>query len=170
MKNKIVLAIFLGIFSMPAVFSQWPGYFYAFELKDKEGNIIDTNSTDFKMTPISATENLITGISICEGNKMWHFYAGGNLDLDKTNTLKIEKIKNAETTETMIIEFPASLSGGKEKFYRDLYIGTITFKKGTYKVKLPETGNQWDNLKEKKGVCPLDYAISTYYDISNFQK
>ncbi|HEY3251826.1 MAG TPA: hypothetical protein VGK25_12000, partial [Ignavibacteria bacterium] len=90
--------------------------------------------------------------------------------LDKTNFLIIEKVKKGEDVYTMTIEFPASLSGGKDKFYRDLFVGTITFKKGKHIIKLPETDNQWDNLKEKKGMCPLDYAVSTYYDISKFQK
>jgi hypothetical protein len=171
MKNKIIIAVLLGILVLPELFSQWPGYFYAFELKDADGNIIDTNNTNYKMTTVRATENLITSVSICEGNKIWHFYAGGNRDLDKTNSLKIEKLKNGEVVETMTIEFPSSLSGGKEKFYRDLYVGTINFKKGKHKIKVPETDNQWDNLnKMEEKICRLDYAVSVYYDISKFQK
>jgi hypothetical protein len=170
MKKSLSAALLLLV-AVLNINAQWPGYFYAFELKDADGNIIDSNSSNYKMTPISATENLVTGIKICTGNKIWHFYAGGNHDLDKANSLKIEKLDNGNVIGTMTIEFPASLSGGKEKFYRDLYIGEVKFKNGKYKVKLPETDNQWDNLPElKEKICKLDYAVSDYWDISKFQK
>jgi hypothetical protein len=170
MKTKLFIALILLI-AILKTNAQWPGYFYAFELKDAEGNTIDTSNKNYKMTPVSATENLVTGIKICDGNKTWHFYAGGNHDLDKTNSLKIEKMENGVAVETMTIEFPPTLSGGKEKFYRDLYIGELKFSSGKYKVKLPESDNQWDNLPElKEKICRLSYAASLYYDISNFQK
>jgi len=171
MKKKIITILFLLALCVSGSFSQWPGYFYAFELKDTDGNIIDTNNANYKMTPVSSTENLVTGIKICDGNKTWHFYAGGNHDLDKTNTLKIERMDNGVAVETMTVYFPATLSGGKEKFYRDLYIGELKFEKGKHTVKLPETDNQCDNLpKMEEKICRLSYAVSLYYDISKFQK
>ena len=171
MKNKIVLAALLIITFTSGVFAQWPGYFYAFELKDPDGNNIDSNNTNYKMTTVSCCTTIVTGIKICEGNKTWHFYAGGNSNLDKTNSLKIEKMENGSPVETMIIDFPPTLSGGKEKFYRDLYVGEIKFKSGKRKIDLPKTGDEWDNLKElKEKICRLSYAISLYYDISELQK
>jgi hypothetical protein len=171
MKNKMVLTGLLLITLTSAAFAQWPGYFYAFELKDPDGNIIDSNNTNYKMTALPCCNEIVTGISICEGNKTWHFYAGGNANLDKTNSLKIERMENGSPVETMIIDFPATLSGGKEKYYRDLYAGEIKFKKGKRKVKLPKTDDDWDNLKElREKICRLSYAISVYYDISEFQK
>jgi hypothetical protein len=169
MKFKIFFLL-LTLLSVKS-FCQWPGYFYAFELKDSKGNIIDTNNTEYKMTSVSCCEGIITGIKMCEGNKTWHFYAGGNVNLDKTNTLKIERMENGTAAETMTIEFPSTLSGGKEKFYRDLYVGGISFKKGTFKVRLPKTDDDWDNLPElREKICRLSYAVSVYYDISTFQK
>jgi hypothetical protein len=72
-------------------------------------------------------------------------------------------------SETMTIEFPATLSGGKDKHYLNLYAGTIVFKAGNYKIKLPEADGDWDKLKEMK-LCP-DEINSNYkfYDISGFQ-
>lgn len=171
MVNKITFTVIFIIVLVSGSYAQWPGYFYAFELKDAEGNTIDTNNTNYKMTPVSATENLVTGIEICDGNKIWHFYAGGNKDLDKTNSLRIEKMNNGSVIETMTVYFPATLSGGKEKFYRDLFVGELKFKKGKLTVRLPETDNQWDNLpKLEEKICRLSYAKSVYYDISGFQK
>ena len=171
MKNKIILtSLFLFILT-GVTFAQWPGYFYAFELKDPDGNIIDSSNTHYKMTPVSCCTAIITGIKICEGNKIWHFYAGGNSDLDKSNSLKIEMLDNGTVVETMTIEFPPTLSGGKEKFYRDLYTGEIKFKNGKYKIKLPQTDSDWDSSPEmKEKICRLSYASSLYYDISAFQK
>ncbi len=171
MKNKILISALFLITLSACAFAQWPGYFYAFELKDSDGKIIDTSNTKYKMTPVSCCTAIITGIKMCEGNKTWHFYAGGNSDLDKTNSLKIERLENGAAVETMIIDFPPTLSGGKEKFYRDLYTGEIKFKNGKYKIKLPETDDQWDGLPElKEKICRLSYAVSLYYDISKFQK
>lgn len=171
MKTWISILIFIAITSR--IYSQWPGYFYAFELKDSKENIIDSNNTNYKMTTVPCSEctGLVLGINMCEGNQIWHYYAGGNRDLDKTNSLKIEKFENGIVTETMTIVFPPTLSGGKEKSYRDLYIGALVFKNGKYKVKLPKTDDEWDNLPEmKEKICKLSYAVSLYYDISAFQK
>ncbi len=173
MNVRIIFCVILLILSAFNIKAQWPGYFYAFELKDSDGNLIDSNSTNYKMLAIPCTEcsGLLVTIKICEGNKTWHFYAGGNTDLYKTNTLQIIKIENGIPSDTMTIEFPPSLSGGKEKFYRDLYAGELKFKKGRVKIKLPKTDDNWDNLNEiKEKICRLYYAASLYYDISGFQK
>ena len=170
-KIKLILACFFITAISVKSFAQWPGYFYAFELKDSDGNIIDSNNTNYKMTTLPCCTAIVMSINICEGNKTWHFYAGGNANLDKTNSLKIEKMENGIPVETMTIDFPATLSGGKEKFYRDLYAGEIKFKKGKRKIKLPKTDDEWDSLKElKEKICRLSYAVSLYYDISEFQK
>src|SRR5438132_469049 len=109
MKTKIIsVALLIIILSLKA-YGQWPGYFYAFELKDAKGNVIDSSNTDYKMTTMPCCTTIVTGIKICEGNKTWHFYAGGNSNLDKSNSLKIERMENGSTAETMIIEFPATL-------------------------------------------------------------
>ncbi len=171
MKIRISIAVVFLTVLTSAAYSQWPGYFYAFELKDSDGVIIDSNNTVYKMTALPCCDAIVTGIKICEGNKTWHFYAGGNSDLDKTNSLKIEKMQDGKAVETMIIDFPPTLSGGKEKFYRDLYLGTLQFKDGKYVVKLPKTNDQWDGMPElKEKICRLSYAVSLYYDISAFQK
>ncbi len=174
MKTLLILILFSAALYSPDLFSQWPGYFYAFEMKDSDGNKLDSSTSNYKMTTVPCSDcgdNIVMGIRICGDNKTWRYYAGGYYQyLVKTNMLKIEKVSGGKVTETMTIEFPATLSGGKEKFYRNLYIGELKFKKGTHKVKLPETDNQWDNLKEIK-LCPEgvneDYS---FYDISKFQK
>ncbi len=169
-KRILPIALVLLTFAS-ASYSQWPGYFYAFELKDSDGKTIDSNNTIYKMTAVPCCTTIVTGITICNGNMTWHFYAGGNKDLDKTNSLKIEKKDNGTAVETMVIEFPPTLSGGNEKFYRDLYLGTLNFKDGTYVVQLPKTDDEWDALPEmKEKICRLSYAVSLYYDISKFQK
>lgn len=171
MKNLLKILILLLALTTIKLYSQWPGYFYAFELKDSDGNTVDSSNANYKMTTVPCCTTIVTGIKICDGNKIWHFYAGGNSDLDKTNSLKIDRLENGVVTETMTIDFPPTLSGGKDKFYRDLYAGEITFKKGTYKIRLPKTDDDWNNLPEmKEKICHLSYAVSDYWDISKFQK
>lgn len=173
MKNKLSILVLLFLFFGSVSFSQWPGYFYAFGLKDSVGNIIDSTnkSCTMKTIPCGNCNGLVLGIKICEGNTIWHYFAGGNTNLDKTNFLQIIKKDNNSASDTMTIEFPPTLSGGKEKFYRDLYIGDVIFRKGTYKVILPKSDDEWDNLPElKEKICRLSYAVSLYYDISKFQK
>ena len=86
-----------------------------------------------------------------------------------TQKLKIEKKIKGKSIEEMIIEFPPSISGGKEKYYRDLYAGTLKFKNGIYEIKLPATDDQWDKLKEIK-VCPDTYNRNGYFDVSEYQQ
>ena len=69
----------------------------------------------------------------------------------------------------MIIEFPSSLSGGREKYYRNMFAGKIFFKNGTYQIKLPASNSAWDNLQEKH-FCPDYGGNDRYWDISNLQK
>jgi hypothetical protein len=163
MKSVLIL-----LFAVSTATAQWPGYFYTFEFKDKSGKSVDSNNTGYKMETVKAdkSSDIMLSIKICEDNKTWRFYEGGYHDLDKTHKLKITELS---TDDEMTIEFPSSLSGGKEKYYRNLYAGEIKFKKGKYKVRLPSTDNEWDNLAEKN-VCPLSYMTTTYYDISGFQK
>ena len=173
MKRVLAIIIFSFVLYQAVLFAQWPGYFYAFELKDSGGNKIDSASANYKMTTVPCNDcgdNIVMGISICGDNKTWRYYAGGYYQyLDNTNMLKIEKIVNGTAAETMIIEFPATLSGGKDKYYRNLYIGELKFKKGTYKIKLPETNNAWDGLKEIK-LCPDGVNENySFFDISKFQ-
>lgn len=160
-------SIFVLLFASSTVLAQWPGYFYTFVLKDNSGNIIDSSNKNYEMTTIKATDSsdIMLSIKTCD-NYIWRFYEGGYHDLDKTHMLKI---KNIITGKEMIIQFPSSLSGGKEKYYRDLYAGEIKFVKGTYKIKLPETDNQWDGLKTIT-ICQLSYMNLVFYDISGFQK
>ncbi len=161
MKTILILLLFTG-----TIFSQWPGYFYTFSLKDTKWDVIDSASNGYKMVTVKTDDStdVMLSIKICSDNITWRFYEGG-YDIGDTEKLKIIKIDN---NETMIIEFPPSLSRGKNIFYRNLYAGVILFKKGTYVVKLHETDNEWDGLKEKN-ICPLSYMNTTYYDISGFQ-
>jgi len=159
--------ILILLFVTSTAFSQWPGYFYTFVLKDSDGNAIDSTNKDFKMETIKGEKSteMMLSIERCDDNSAWRFYEGGYHGLDQTHKLKIT---NSKTGEEMTIKFPPSMSGGKEKYYRDLYAGVIKFKKGTYKIKLPETDNEWDGLKQIK-ICPLSYMTNRYYDISGFQ-
>lgn len=172
MKNFFYILLLTFSFQLLTLncFSQWPGYFYSFELKDSDGNAINSKNENYVMTPIpfDKSSDIMLSIKICEDNKTWRWYEGGYHDLDKTHRLKIEKY-NDEFSEIMYIEFPSSLSGGKEKYYRNLYVGSLTFKKGTYTIKLPKTDDEWDALKEIQ-KCPLSYMNYSYHDISKFQK
>jgi len=53
----------------------------------------------------------------------------------------------------MSIELPSSLSGGKEKYYRNLYAGKIKYRKGLFRIRLPETDDEWNSLREFN-LCP----------------
>jgi len=169
MKALIIVILFSA-----SVYSQWPGYFYTFELKDAEGKSIDTTTREYTGEAVICSgckENIVVGIRICTDNKTWRFYAGGNFThLDRANFLRIDKTVNGEVSETMTIEFPATLSGGEKKFYRNLYAGILTFKNGNYKIMLPKTDEEWNNLSEVK-LCPDKINENySFYDISSFQK
>ena len=161
MKTFLILLLFTG-----TAFSQWPGFFYTFSLTDGSGTAIDSASKNYEMTAIKTNDktDIMLSIKTCSDHVTWKFYEGG-YDIGDVEKLKITKLDN---NETMTIVFPSSLSGGKEKYYRNLYAGVIIFKKGTYEIKLPKSDNEWDGLKEKD-ICPLSYMTTTYYDISGFQ-
>ena len=162
MKTIIIFLIVTG-----TALAQWPGYFYTFVLKDNNGNVIDSSNRNYEMTTVKAegSSDIMLSIKMCDDNSAWRFYEGGYHGLDQTHMLKIT---NSSTGEVMTIKFPSSMSGGKEKYYRDLYAGAIKFKKGTYKIKLPESDDEWDDLKLIY-ICPLSYMTNRYYDISSFQ-
>lgn len=170
MKNKIVaLSASLLLALTFAANAQWPGNFYAFHLEDSSGHVIDARNHAYKMSAIQSDSFIVVGIEHCKDSTLWRFSEGGNHYMGTTQKLKIEKIVKEEMSEVMIIEFPPSLSGGKDKYYRDLYAGTLKFRKGTYKITLPQTDGQWDRLKELK-LCPNDYSNNSFFDISEYQK
>ena len=166
---KLIIFIVIVLVSLKAE-AQWPGYFYAFELKDADGNFIDSTSSNYKMKTIKFNDSskVILDIEICNNNKTWRYYEGYK-DFNKVNKLEIKKIVEGNVSETMIIEFPSSLTGGKEKHYANLYAGIIKFKNGNYKIKLPNTPEEWDALKEIE-LCPDPNNYNVYCDISKYQK
>lgn len=170
MKNKTVVltALLLVGFTFPTV-AQWPGNFYTFFLEDSSGHVIDSANNAYKLSTIQIDSFTVLGIDPCKDKKLWRFYEGGNHYMGSTQKLKIEKTVKGKSVAVMIIEFPPSISGGKEKYYRNLYAGTLKFRNGTYKIKLPATGSQWDKLKEIK-LCPNDYDHNGYFDVSEYQQ
>ena len=149
--------------------AQWPGNFYAFILRDEAGNIVGPDSTKYKMVPVDdSVTDVVLGIKICTGDSIWRFYEGGNHYMGSTQKLKIIKYEAEKATGTMVIEFPPSISGGKERYYRNLYTGSLRYKNGTVKIKLPRTGAQWDKLEEHK-LCEDGINFTGYFDISKFQ-
>jgi len=168
-KGIFLLTSVLSISFSFHAFAQWPGDFYAFILKDATGNIIKPENTDYKMIAIDDTTiDVVVGIKICKNDTVWRFYEGGNHYMGSTQKLKIVKDVNGKNPEDMIIEFPPSFSKGKEHYYRNLYAGELKFKKGTTVIKLPQTGAQWDNLKEMK-LCEDGINFTSYFDVSNYQ-
>jgi hypothetical protein len=171
MKLKIIVfALCLMIISLKG-YSQWPGYFYGFELIDKSGKNIDSLNQNYMMKTIRCSEckEIILSIKICDDNKTWRFYGGGNHELETTNMLEINKLTEGKISESMTLVFPAPYTGGEHKYYANLYVGKIKFKKGTYKIGLPETSAEWDALKELK-LCQLPYMDVTFLDIRDYQK
>jgi len=165
--TKLIAAIII-CFSLKAQ-AQWPGHYYAFILKDQNGNLVDSSDHKYSMKTESYHDSseVMLSIDMCENNKTWKFYIGYK-DLDLPHKLRIEKTIDG-VQEVMSIEFPSTLSGGKEKYYRNLYAGKIKFQKGLFRIRLPETDDEWDELKELK-LCPDQYNNYTFYDISKFQK
>lgn len=132
------------------------------------GRQIINDSVNYQLTPFfPAGSKILLDIDMCSDNKTLRFYEGYK-DLDKVQQLQIKKL-NADSNEIMIIEFPSSLSKGKEQFYRNLYAGNLIFRKGTYRIKLPNSDADCDNLPEKH-FCPDYGGVDLYYDISSFQK
>ncbi|HEY3252014.1 MAG TPA: hypothetical protein VGK25_12955 [Ignavibacteria bacterium] len=165
MNIKIAFAVLFIIIFAHSSFSQWPGYFIAFELKDQNGNSI-TAQNDYKMTTVACNEctEVLLGIDSCTDKKTWRFYEGYK-EFDKVQMLRIEKMSG----ETMVIEFPPRPPRERYKDYSNLYAGEIKFINGTYKIGLPNSKEEWDNLTEVF-PCPDQYNYNGYGDISNFQK
>ena len=170
MRRKFIfLAIILNApFLFPA-FAQWPGNFYAFILKSATGSVITPANKEYKMITVPASlAGVVMEIKICKDDSVWRFYEGGNHYMGSTQQLKIVRIINGKISGSMIIEFPPSMSKGKEQYYRNLYAGVLRFKKGILKIKLPPTGEEWDNLNEMK-LCEDGINFTSYYDVSNYQ-
>jgi hypothetical protein len=168
---KIKIAAFNALFLLGFIFNavaQWPGNFYTFFLEDSSGYAIDTGNNAYKMSTIQMDSFTVLGIDLCKDNKLWRFYEGGNHYMGSIQKLKIEKTVKGKSPEVMIIVFPPSISGGKDQYYRNLYVGTLKFRNGIYKIKLPGTDDQWDKLKEVK-LCPNEYDHNGYFDVSEYQ-
>ena len=145
--------------------AQWPGYFYAFTLIDA-GKTITAMDKDFKMTTVKpAKGDIMLDILMCNDSTTIRFYVGGYHGVDEMHKLEITKLSNKEK---MIIGFPSSLSGGAEKYYRNLFAGQLMFRKGTYQIELPASGTAWDQLKEIH-FCPDYGGVDSYWDISSLQ-
>ena len=170
MKRKILFltSIFIASFLFHS-YAQWPGNFYAFVLKDAKGSIITPASAEYEMIVIpDSSTDVVLDIKICKDDSTWRFSEGGNHYMGSTQKLKIVRTINGETPENMIIEFPPSISKGKEQYYRNLYAGDLKFKNATIKIKLPKTGVQWDSLKEMK-LCEDGINFTSFYDVSSYQ-
>ncbi len=163
--KKFILIIL--IFTAGVSQAQWPGAFYAFELNDAGGKRIDSLSKDYKFS-IDEKSTGPVSIEICKNNKLWRFYKGDN-NLYVANFLIIEKTSERNDKEKMMIKFPPPLTGGEHEYYANLYFGSIKFKPGTYKVRLPKSREDWDAIKEIE-VCPDGYNFNKYLDISKYQK
>ena len=162
MKSLLIVLLF-----PVCVASQWPGYFYAFTLTDSTGKLITAGNKDYTFKIIKpAGEGLILDVLMCSDSSTIRFYAGGNHGLYDAH--KLEIIKVSDNTK-MTIEFPPSISGGKDKYFRNLFIGNLNFKAGDYQIKLPASDAAWDDLKEKH-FCPDYGGVDSYWDISNLQR
>jgi hypothetical protein len=118
------------------------------------------------MTTIKpAKGDIMLSVLMCGDSTALRFYVGGYHGLDDTHTLEITRLSSKEK---MVIEFPSSLSGGENKYYRNLFAGKLSFKKGTYQIKLPASDSAWDNLKELH-FCPDYGGVDSYWDISSLQ-
>ena len=146
---------------------QWPGYFYSFTLTNDAGETITLNNKNYIFSTVKpAKGDIMLNTLMCDDSTTIRFYVGGYHGLNDMHELDII---NTSTKEKMIIKFPSSLSGGEEKYYRNLFAGNLHFKKGTFQIKLPATDAAWDNLKEKH-FCPDYGGNDSYRDISFLQQ
>ena len=165
--KKSMKAMLLFLLIPASAVAQWPGYFYSFTLTDAAGKLITENDRNYKMTIIRpAKGDIVLDVLMCSDSATIRYYVGGYHGLDETHKLEIV---NLNTKEEMQIEFPSSLSGGENKYYRNLFAGGLNFKKGVYQVRLPSSDAAWDNLKEIH-FCPDYGGVDSYWDISSFQK
>ena len=146
--------------------SQYPGYFYAFTLEDDAGSLITKNAGNYAFAPVKPKTDVVLSTSMCDDSTTLRFYVGGYHGLDETHAVEITQ---RNTGNKMTIEFPSSLSGGKEKFYRNLFARKLVFRKGTYVIRVPASGSEWDNLRETH-FCPDYGGVDSYWDISALQK
>ena len=161
MKSVSFFLVLMLVFSV----NQWPGYFYSFTLTDKAGKLITVHNSNYKIKIINPETYMVINVSLCNDSTTLRFYAGGNHGLENTHLLQIQ---NVITNEIMVIKFPSSLSGGNDKYYRNLFAGDLNFKKEIYQIKLPSTDSAWNNLKEKH-FCPDYGGNDSYWDISFLQ-
>lgn len=146
--------------------AQWPGYFYSFTLTDASGKLITTSNKDYTFKAIKpAKGDIMLDVLMCSDSVTIRFYVGGNHGLYDAHSLEIT---NVPGKTKMTIEFPPSISGGTEKYFRNLFTGNLNFKKGDYQIKLPASDSAWDNLKEKH-FCPDYGGDDSYWDISALQ-
>lgn len=169
MSKRTLFTIIFFIFISSNVSAQWLVVYYAFELKDADGNYIDSLNKNYEMKTVKwePTSEALLDVKICADNRTWRFEEGYR-DFDKINKLEITKTDGAH--ETMVIEFLPAFNEGKKHYYNNLYLGSLNFKEGTYRIKLPQSGDEWDSLKEII-LCPeISYEFGGYLDISELQK
>ena len=160
---RVVLFCFLIPMSACA---QWPGYFYAFTLTDDAGKLITKNDKQYQIRPVKpASSDIMLDVLMCDDSTTTRFYVGGYHGLSDTHGLEIIRLS---TKAKMTIEFPSALSGGTDKYYRDLFVGKLTFRPGSYRVRLPASDSAWDNLHEIH-FCPDYGGMDSYWDISELQ-
>jgi hypothetical protein len=146
---------------------QWPGYFYSFTLINDAGETITLSNKNYIFSTVKpAKGDIMLNTLMCDDSTTIRFYVGGYHGLDDVHELDVV---NTSTKEKMIIKFPSSMSGGENKFYRNLFAGNIHFKKETYQIKLPSTDTAWNNLKEKH-FCADYGGNDSYWDISYLQQ
>jgi hypothetical protein len=166
-QKKSMKGILLCLLIPFSAVAQWPGYFYSFTLKDAAGKLITENDRNYTMTVIRPSKgDIVIDVLMCNDSATIRYYVGGYHGLDETHKLEIV---NLNSKEKMQIAFPSSLSGGENKYYRNLFAGALNFKKGVYQVKLPSSDAAWDSLKEIH-FCPDYGGVDSYWDISGFQK
>ena len=147
--------------------AQWPGYFYSFTLTDAAGKPVTASDHGYEMKPVRPSKggDVMLNVLMCSDSTTIRFYVGGYHGLGDMHKLEIT---HPGTKEKMVIEFPSSFSGGKDKYYRNLFAGNIVFKKGSYSVRLPASDSAWDNLHELH-FCPDYGGVDSYWDISKLQ-
>jgi hypothetical protein len=146
--------------------AQWPGYFYAFTVTDDAGKVITKNDKPYRLIPVKpAAGDIMLDVLTCDDSTTTRFYVGGYHGLSDTHWLEIIR---ASTKEKMTIEFPSALSGGTDKYYRNLFVGKLIFRPGSYRVKLPASDSAWDNLHEIH-FCPDYGGVDSYWDVSELQ-
>jgi hypothetical protein len=149
--------------------AQWPGYFYSFTLIDAAGKPVTASDQGYQMKPVKPTakgSDVMLSILMCNDSTTIRFYVGGYHGLGDMHKLEITHL---DTKEKMVLEFPSSFSGGKDKYYRNLFAGSLVFKKGSYLIRLPASDSAWDNLHELH-FCPDYGGADSYWDISKLQK